>query len=65
MSCSEMNEKIDLLKMTCVVCVPSLHGSLSITTKVLSWGILEIRHLIRNNQLHIFTSDISDYHILA
>lgn len=37
MSGSEMNEKIDLLKMTCVVCVPSLHGSLSITTKVLSF----------------------------
>lgn len=29
------------------------------------WGIPEIRHLIRNNQLHIFVSDISDYHVLA
>lgn len=33
MSGSEMNEKIDLLKMIYLVCVPSLPGSLSITTK--------------------------------
>lgn len=43
MSGSEMNGKIDLLKMIYLVCVPSLPGSLSITTKVLSWGIPEIR----------------------
>lgn len=65
MSGSEVNGKIDLLKMIYLVCVPSLPGPLSITTKVLSWGIPEIRHLIRNNQLHIFASDISDYHVLA